>query len=716
MVVNDEVVDQYDLCEPQNTNGWERHVVDLDLYAGQPVTLQIGIVTDSSLSSSLFVDDVAFQSYRAGGLPLGDVVTYTIDIENAGAAVASNVILTDALPSGVSFETGVMTGSVIFPVPDTLTWGPWDIGAGESYPIRFTASVTESQAFAGQTITNTVVYASDNAGSGESQAAFNIEPLPQLTIAKDVSSPADGTPLGGVVTYTIDIENNGTAVASNVTLTDVLPTGVSFGTGIMTGSVIFPAPDTLTWGPWDVGVGESHTIRFTANVTESQAFAGQTITNTVVYTSDNAGGGTDKAAFIIAEQEEHFIYLPLVMRGFSGSTPITDPKLDFSPEVDGYSFSNYGNEDRTWQDDLGAGDLINLFGAENVCASGSTAEDCVLTDAAEQWAQEMLNGMEKGHCEGMAVTSLRFYENLPFYTGDTTPGDFQAGAEKVSDLTLEQPIENYIAYYFATQAIDEVWMPTSDIAQTSTPSDILDRVTTSFEEGEDLYTLGVYMPDGSEGHAITPYAVEDKGEGVYWLYVYDNNFPGEERHVVITTTTNTWRYNTAANPDDPPELYEGDANSHSLDLSKNSWRDQTPFACPFCADATQVEFSLTAGGELLVTDAEGRRVGYDPATGQMVNEIPGARIVRLRGASPRYKLPVPEGDAPYRVVVSGQSLAQEVDTNLVMVGPGYVSGFEHIQLEQGKDLRMSMSPDGRQLTFDKGQSVREPEVFTAFAK
>jgi uncharacterized repeat protein (TIGR01451 family) len=128
------------------------------------------------------------------------------------------------------------------------------------------------------------------------------------------SEPADDTPLGGVVTYTIAIKNDGTALASGVTLTDTLPPGVTLGTGIITGSVVFPAPDTLTWGPWDVGIDESYTICFTAVVTDSQAFAGRTITNTVDYTSIDAGGGLAEAAFTIAGQEGHYIYLPLVMR------------------------------------------------------------------------------------------------------------------------------------------------------------------------------------------------------------------------------------------------------------------------------------------------------------------------------------------------------------------------------------------------------------------
>ncbi len=55
------VVDVYDLCSLTGTSGWVKHVVDLSAYAGQSVSLQIRVETDSSLLSNLFVDDVSFQ-------------------------------------------------------------------------------------------------------------------------------------------------------------------------------------------------------------------------------------------------------------------------------------------------------------------------------------------------------------------------------------------------------------------------------------------------------------------------------------------------------------------------------------------------------------------------------------------------------------------------------------------------------------------------------
>ncbi len=59
--INGAVVHQYYLCQSNNTGGWREHTVSLAAYAGQTVDLGIEVETDSSLLSSLLVDDVTFR-------------------------------------------------------------------------------------------------------------------------------------------------------------------------------------------------------------------------------------------------------------------------------------------------------------------------------------------------------------------------------------------------------------------------------------------------------------------------------------------------------------------------------------------------------------------------------------------------------------------------------------------------------------------------------
>jgi uncharacterized repeat protein (TIGR01451 family) len=150
-------------------------------------------------------------------------------------------------------------------------------------------------------------------GAGCDAGAY--EAGPDLQVTKTVATAASGgtaqLPPGEVVTYTIRIQNAGPVPALGVVLTDVLPSGVTFDTGILTGSLELPAPDTLSWGPWDVETGTAYTLKFTALVTDSPSFAGRPVTNRVDYTSENAGTGASRATFTI---QGYSIYLPLLKR------------------------------------------------------------------------------------------------------------------------------------------------------------------------------------------------------------------------------------------------------------------------------------------------------------------------------------------------------------------------------------------------------------------
>ena len=95
--------------------------------------------------------------------------------------------------------------------------------------------------------------------------------------------------------------------------------------------------------------------------------------------------------------------------------------------------------------------------------------------------------------------------------------------------------------------------------------------------------MGIYLPDGSGGHAITPYAVEDLGNGTARILVYDNNWPKDSRFIEVDTINNSWRYLASASPDEPNSLYSGNASTRNLEivsLSSRLGRQE----CDFCEE------------------------------------------------------------------------------------------------------------------------------------
>ncbi len=411
---------------------------------------------------------------------------------------------------------------------------------------------------------------------------------------------------------------------------------------------------------------------------------------------------------------------------------------DYDPTVHAYGFRNYGPYQGI-ESELAAGDLIKLFGAENVCESGSTAQDCVLYEPAVEWLDKQFKMLANGHCDGLAMTSLRFWLGLPF-EGKSGPGDWQSGAHKVADLQRGEAIENYVAYIHVMQALSEIYVVRGAHLKNK-PSEILHLLMDSMkDDSKDYFELLIYkFEDGrlTKGHAIAPYGVEDMGDGLYHILVYDSNFPGVSKYVELDTKEESWRYHTAANPSQTASDYIGNTSTNSITVQNLAARELEGYGCPFCPDSSdrasrhhvsgvrktkkdQVGFAFTGEGEYLITDPNGKRIGYDFAKSRFVSEIPDADVIPNMGGLGKnvpaeYRLPRIASSKPYTIIVGGKSINQEVDADLDMEGPGFVVGFEDILVDPGENLAMTISPNGRELSFTASQDGETPSIFITIA-
>jgi hypothetical protein len=382
--------------------------------------------------------------------------------------------------------------------------------------------------------------------------------------------------------------------------------------------------------------------------------------------------------------------------------------LGFIPEMNGFNFPNYGDDIPATN--LTADELRRMFG-DQVC-SRIDGEECTLTPPAEQWMEQINDAMAGGHCEGMAVLSLMMY------TDQISAQDF--GGTVASDLDVnDEALQREIAYWWTTQAV----APTYTSVIKGTPMEILEVVQQMAASGE-TYTIGIYKEDGSGGHAITPFGVEDKGDGLYAILVYDNNYPGQTRELLIDSRDNTWLYEASINPQVESELYTGNVETQTLDLTPTSARFE-PQECPFCSGEG---FSSTGGGKLaapdqklnsifldgeghiLITDESGNRLGY--VDGKIVNEIPNASYTSFRmeasgnAPEPIYYVPA---NLDITIEIDGTSLAEETLTDLVLVGPGYSLGIEGIYLEPGQVDAAYFYPLDGMITYET-QSDESPSI------
>lgn len=441
--------------------------------------------------------------------------------------------------------------------------------------------------------------------------------------------------------------------------------------------------------------------------------------------------------------------------------------INFDPKNDGFGFANYGNENRQWQSDLTAEDMVRLFGAKAVCMTGDSASNCVLKAAASEWMIKQLKSMDGGHCEGMAAAIVRMKFGKPFKTKDGSAASFQPGTSRAFDLKLDGGLGNYIAYYWITQTFDEVSTPSKAIS-VGGPVAVVNALAAGMKAGNETYTLGFEKYDRvtgkkSEGHAVTPIAVEDAGDK-FIVKIYDNNYPGETRDITVEKTgKQTWRYSTTTKPGEPVSEYTGDIDTKTFDLVPNSNRDKTCFEAPFagenvekqCSPATasilskskrgfigadefftinndissvpvtiadvsgdRAEFFLNNDGDLLVTTADGKRLGFDPQTNKFYEEISGARADMSKGGRgrtiPNYTIPAQTSGGAYKITFSGKDLKEESTTDFVYSAPGLTVGFDGIQLDPNETLTTTVAPDGETITFTSSADAETPGIYFAF--
>ena len=271
--------------------------------------------------------------------------------------------------------------------------------------------------------------------------------------------------------------------------------------------------------------------------------------------------------------------------------------LGFDVGRHGWAFGNYAASE---SGRFSVADAVTLFGDAAVCVESEGV--CTPTPAAAEWIDMVASSMEYGVCEGMTVASM---------------DRFLVGANPETGLmALTSEVEHRLARLFATQFLDDVITATEQWRGRSIAAIVAELQTSLGDPLAEQYTLGVYSKVG--GHSVLPYAadVDDQGRGV--IYVYDPNWPGEQRYIEVDTQANRWRFSYfAADQSNDPEAWTG--GSGLMDLTPLSVRE-APFPEPFKGSGTGVKqllaissttrnWTLTRGDSVL--DGESAVPGSD---------------------------------------------------------------------------------------------------------
>lgn len=167
--------------------------------AAQPIDGQFLAAVDAPLALS-----ITKTVWGAGGvvdLPLGSTVTYTITLDNSSATTAISVTLVDFLPAEVNFGGWVQQNGA-GENHNSVSWRG-NVAGNSQLPIVFLAHIIDTSANTGKTVSNTVMFNSDNAGFGSDSATFTISSTVICTLTVNVVGSGIVTPTQGTHRYSL---------------------------------------------------------------------------------------------------------------------------------------------------------------------------------------------------------------------------------------------------------------------------------------------------------------------------------------------------------------------------------------------------------------------------------------------------------------------------------------------------------------------------------
>ncbi|HDR8318268.1 TPA: DUF11 domain-containing protein, partial [Bacillus cereus] len=178
---------------------------------------------------------LSLKAVNAQQATTGDILTYTITLENTGNIPATNLIFSDTIPAGTTFVENSFTlnGAAILDANPNVGVTLPNLAANATHLIAFQILINDP--FSQQSITN------------QSNTTYTIQPDPgqppitetstsnivitnfvqaQLTITK-TSNPIT-VDIGGTILYISEVKNSGNVDAINIIFTDSIPAGTTF--------------------------------------------------------------------------------------------------------------------------------------------------------------------------------------------------------------------------------------------------------------------------------------------------------------------------------------------------------------------------------------------------------------------------------------------------------------------------------------------------------
>ena len=176
---------------------------------------------------------------------------YTITVTNNGDGDATGATVVDTLPAGLTYVSSDPAGAAS---GSTVTWNVGELAPDASETITLTVRGTAG----GAKVNVATASSGGNSFQPEARATTTIL-VPDITVEK-TGRPAMF--VGNQVTYTLTASNSGDAALTGVTITDTIPTGMSYVTSSPAGTVSDDGAQ-VTWSVGNLAVDAETSVTVT---------------------------------------------------------------------------------------------------------------------------------------------------------------------------------------------------------------------------------------------------------------------------------------------------------------------------------------------------------------------------------------------------------------------------------------------------------------------
>ncbi|MCU9814245.1 hypothetical protein [Paraclostridium sp. AKS73] len=232
---------------------------------------------------------------------INDILTYTINIENEGNATCSSILFKDLIQTDATFEAGSVyvnginkpdyNPNVGFNLEDIIGYGNTSV----SFKVKVNSVPATDYILYNNSSVNYNFKIDPDKTPVSKQSTSNIVStvinVGSLSATKSVSKSY--ATIGDVLTYTINILNNGNVTAKNINFRDVIPTGLTF----VTDSVTINDVSKPGYNPYssfslgDIIAGDTVVVKFDVTVSSlpSPSLVSNTANLTFMYRIDPDG-------------------------------------------------------------------------------------------------------------------------------------------------------------------------------------------------------------------------------------------------------------------------------------------------------------------------------------------------------------------------------------------------------------------------------------------